>query len=154
MKGTFLILFLFCICQSGFAQPRMPITLKIIPGSRSNLSDSNAAKIDALVKSFVQARQGLLNQQYIPDSIPNAFTEKLPFPVYKGNNGKGFDLYESTMDNMPMLVPDKNNIADNDKMPGSMPNRLDNWYKVPEKPRSIPFNQYKMPPLAKPFPSW
>ena len=38
--------------------------------------------------------------------MPNAITTKPLPPVYKGNNGKGFDIYESKVDNMPMLVPD------------------------------------------------
>lgn len=40
------------------------------------------------------------------NGMPNMITVKPIPPVYKGNNAKGFDIYESPMDNMPILVPD------------------------------------------------
>lgn len=42
------------------------------------------------------------------DNMPNAFISAGP-PVYKGNNGNGFDLYQSPVDNMPLLMPDSSN---------------------------------------------
>jgi len=43
--------------------------------------------------------------------MPNAFTQKSLPPVYLGNNNMGFDIYESMVDNMPLLVPDSSNAA-------------------------------------------
>lgn len=46
-----------------------------------------------------------------PDNnIPNAVTNQpQPAFVYKGNNGGGFDIYQSTLDGMAVICPDKNN---------------------------------------------
>lgn len=70
-----------------------------------------------------------------PDRMPNAITKSIA-PVYKGNNGRGFDVYESTIDNMPILMPDSANRALL-QMPG----------------RQVPMRkplQLKILPLAKP----
>ncbi len=40
--------------------------------------------------------------------MPNVITNTLP-PIYKGNNKKGFDIYESSIDQMPILIPDSTN---------------------------------------------
>jgi len=46
------------------------------------------------------------------NGMPNAvITKPLP-PAYIGNNGKGFDMYESRVDNMGILKPD-NSFASN-----------------------------------------
>ena len=44
--------------------------------------------------------------------MPNAFqVNQLPNAIILGNNGQGFDSYALPIDNMPCLVPDKNNLA-------------------------------------------
>jgi hypothetical protein len=44
------------------------------------------------------------------NSIPNAIrNQQQPAFVFKGNNGGGFDIYQSTIDGMTVLRPDKNN---------------------------------------------
>jgi hypothetical protein len=49
------------------------------------------------------------------NGMPNAIQYAPLSPVYKGNNGKGFDIYGSRVDNMPVLMPDSTNR-------GGMPN--------------------------------
>lgn len=40
--------------------------------------------------------------------MPNGITNTWP-PIYKGNNHQDFDIYESTLDQMPILIPDSTN---------------------------------------------
>lgn len=72
---------------------------------------------DAQYKPMVKRVPSQLDTVMLPTypdrSIPNALQKndanrKL---IKKGNNGNGFDIYESTVDNMPVLVPDKENLA-------------------------------------------
>lgn len=51
------------------------------------------------------------------NGMPNAIQYAPLPPVYKGNNGKGFDIYGSRVDNMPLLIPDSTNR-------GGMPNAI------------------------------
>jgi hypothetical protein len=46
----------------------------------------------------------------INNNMPNAIRDTPP-PVYNGNNGQGFDVYRSQVDNMPILMPDSVNAA-------------------------------------------
>ena len=41
------------------------------------------------------------------DNMPNAIIRKSQPDVYVGNNGNGFDIYRSQIDNMPVAKPDK-----------------------------------------------
>jgi hypothetical protein len=43
------------------------------------------------------------------DSLPNVLKNLNLQLKYKSNNGQGFDIYESGLDGMPILMPDKNN---------------------------------------------
>jgi hypothetical protein len=44
------------------------------------------------------------------DNMPNAITKPSPLN-YVDNNGQGFDIYRSGVDNMPVLMPDSANRA-------------------------------------------
>lgn len=49
-------------------------------------------------------------QQAPGNQMPNAVRNQLqPSIIYKGNNGSGFDIYQSTLDGMAIISPDKNN---------------------------------------------
>ncbi len=65
--------------------------------------------------------------------MPNVLTPSLVLPYkspkYLGNNGKGFNIYESQVDNMPILVPDSTN---RNIMPGQK-NKLQH-YLIPKNP--------------------
>ncbi|MDE3254074.1 MAG: hypothetical protein KGO92_14835, partial [Bacteroidota bacterium] len=53
-----------------------------------------------------------LERNQLPkNGIPNKYTEKSLPPVYSHNNGKGFDVYGSVLDNMPMLMPDSGYVT-------------------------------------------
>ena len=57
-------------------------------------------------------------QRMVPrNGMPNLFIIKPDQPLYKGNNGKGSDIYESRIDKMPLLVPDSS-------FSSSMPNAI------------------------------
>lgn len=66
----------------------------------------------------------MLKSASISDSIffnkQPAATLKLFNPlIKKGNNGNGFDVYQSQLDHMSVLIPDKSNSAAN-KMPNAI----------------------------------
>lgn len=87
---------------------------------------------------------------YVPQryqsEMPNALNSK--DPAYKmqlkGNNGAGFDLYESATDNMPILVPDKSNTS---RMPVVITTpALNNMMRV--YPRELKPMTDTIPPVA------
>ncbi len=50
----------------------------------------------------------ILPKKRIPfDNMPNAIIHKTQPDIYVGNNGNGFDIYRSQIDNMPIAKPDK-----------------------------------------------
>lgn len=62
------------------------------------------------VKNDTTIIAGDTSMKKAPSQIANASVLRLPSPlVYKGNNGKGFDIYESGIDGMPVLMPDSAN---------------------------------------------
>lgn len=79
------------------------------PGFPNPPVDPNAKKHDSLA-----LLNSLSKRQSTVDRMPNAIAVQ-PFPspnnAYKGNNGDGFDMYESTIDKMPVLMPDSVNAA-------------------------------------------
>lgn len=64
-------------------------------------------------QSLLAQKSSLVIVQPAKDSIimPNALKGQNFGLKYQSNNGQGFDIYESGMDRMPVLVPDKNNMA-------------------------------------------
>jgi hypothetical protein len=58
-------------------------------------------------------KSSLVIVQSAKDSLimPNALKGQNFGLKYQSNNGQGFDIYQSGVDRMPVLVPDKNNMA-------------------------------------------
>ena len=125
-----------------------PLQFKV-PGTTKALPFPNdSAAVMQSLQDYLAYKKGQDKQQD-SDSIFNAFKGKLPMPRYKGNNGNGFDIYESTVDNMPLLVPDKNNDAMQPTGPSEKIPKLENWYKGAEQ---LPNYQYYRKPLpVKPY---
>ena len=91
---------LVCMVSTAFSQVRLNETIKPA-GPVSLLKDTT-------IKELLDYR----NKNLLPDNgMPNAIRTKPLPPVYLGNNNKGFDMYESRVDRMPMLVPDSINAA-------------------------------------------
>ena len=86
----------------------------LVVGSAISIDASAQNKSNISLK-FAGGDTVYVPQRYWPE-MPNTLNSK--DPAYKmqlkGNNGEGFDIYESAQDNMPILVPDKDNTA---KMP-------------------------------------
>lgn len=65
--------------------------------------------------TIIEKLKELLQKNGSPiDHMPNAISPLKPLSqqqVYKGNNGIGFDIYESKIDHMPVLMPDSANEA-------------------------------------------
>jgi hypothetical protein len=71
---------------------------------------TSAGNLTAFLKSFPDTI--VIGGESAPiDNMPNAISSKAIPPVYKGNNGRGFDIYESQLDGMPVLMPDSANKA-------------------------------------------
>lgn len=72
--------------------------------------------------------------------IPNVITVKPIPPVYQGNNQHGFDIYESPIDNMPIIRPDSG-------FQSAMPNPLARSQRTGDSiltaPRKIPDFLYR-----------
>jgi len=60
--------------------------------------------------------------------MPNAITIKQLPSVYLANNYKGFDIYESRVDKMRVLVPDSMNAA---SIPLTNPNDGNQYIQMP-----------------------
>ena len=100
MRILFSFLLIAGTAYTAFSQVKSETVSKPIVSS-TILQDTNTLKL-----------KDYLNKNQLPyNGMPNAFTQKSLPPVYLGNNDKGFDIYESKVDNMPMLVPDSSNAA-------------------------------------------
>lgn len=66
-----------------------------------------------MTQSAYAQKSSLVIVQPAKDSIimPNALKGQNFGLKYQSNNGQGFDIYQSGVDRMPVLVPDKNNMA-------------------------------------------
>ncbi|OYU55306.1 MAG: hypothetical protein CFE25_10180 [Chitinophagaceae bacterium BSSC1] len=64
-------------------------------------------------QSILAQKSSLVIVPSAKDSIimPNALKGQNFGLKYQSNNGQGFDIYESGIDRMPVLMPDKNNSA-------------------------------------------
>jgi hypothetical protein len=102
-----MVTFLLCLILSGttFSQMSYPPIATPMPFA-TNIQDT-----------ILQRRKMESQNNKMPyTGMPNSLTNTLP-PVYKGNNNRGFDLYESPLDQMPILIPDSTNVY-------KMPNKI------------------------------
>ncbi len=96
MRILLTLLLLGGMISSGFSQ----MNYKVI------VTPQNKSLTDTTIRRY----QDELRKKQVPDfGIPNAIKIKPQSDVYRGNNGQGFDIYDSPIDNMPILKPDKNN---------------------------------------------
>lgn len=91
--------------------------LLLISGTGSGIfgqSETNLSRPVIIGKNKVLAEDTVIQKwetnpkknQLPYNGMPNVILVKPIPPVYKGNNGKGFDIYEANPDRMPVLVPD------------------------------------------------
>lgn len=93
MRTLLTLLLLGSIFSSGFSQVSYSIVTS--PQTRS------------IPDTIIRRYQDELKKNRVPDfGIPNAILVKPSPPVYRGNNGQGFDIYDSPIDNMSILKPD------------------------------------------------
>jgi hypothetical protein len=108
---TLLTLLLIGMSTTVFAQQsRVWVAPSYLP--KGALKDSIKAKQfkeeqkkQAAILQLLQGKPAPIN-----NNMPNAIRDTPP-PVYNGNNGQGFDVYRSQVDNMPILMPDSLNAA-------------------------------------------
>jgi len=100
MKILLLLLLSFA-CGSLYAQYQVSPELRVIPKQKKlpklklNLGD--------------QYRLQYQFNQQLPNDIPNAINQQQVAylkPIFRNNNGNGFDVYESPLDSMPVVKPD------------------------------------------------
>lgn len=102
MRIAFICLFSL-VASFASAQMSYPPSIKVL-SVQPKKSDADTAR-PGINKSRLKAFQ-----QETENNIPNAFRkQQAPAFVYKGNNGSSFDLYQSTLDGMAVICPDKNN---------------------------------------------
>jgi hypothetical protein len=86
---------------------------KVIPDTA--VKKTLSSNLTGTLTGAMVARDTVFPKKLPYNGMPNAIQYAPLTPVYKGNNGKGFDIYGSRVDNMPMLIPDSTNR-------GGMPN--------------------------------
>lgn len=95
MRTLLTLLVLGGFTTAGFSQ----ISYKIVPDPQ------NSSIPDTVIQRFKDE----LKKNQVPNyGMPNAIQVKPQPNIYKGNNGQGFDIYESPIDNMAILKPDSN----------------------------------------------
>ncbi|WP_153795875.1 hypothetical protein [Foetidibacter luteolus] len=107
-----LFLLLAGLSLNAFAQKHNNIYLYPLPSPPAK-NKQFSAQTDSM-RAYKRKMQELY-RTYYPDTaykkneMPNAFTarqRRYLTPVYRYNNGKGLDVYESPLDNMPVVKPD------------------------------------------------
>ena len=113
---SFVCLILFCL--AGHSQYSFGRDGRIYDSNGRIISADTVAKLKQMSNPtgiLTPARDTLFPKKLPYNGMPNAIQYAPLPPVYMGNNGKGFDIYGSRIDNMPMLIPDSTNR-------GGMPN--------------------------------
>lgn len=127
MKNLLFALGLVMLCSGGFAQ----INATSIP----KLSVTEKRGVNPMIERCTPPLNKSFGNPLPYNGIPNTITVKPIPPVYKGNNQQGFDIYESSIDKMAILVPDSG-------FQSAMPNPLATAQKsrdsILTSPRSIP----------------
>ncbi len=78
-------------------------TVLVLNGSKVRITKANG--IDKII--YVQKNADSTNK----NNMPNALKGFHDAQSKVGNNGQGFDIHQSTVDNMPVLKPDAQNLA-------------------------------------------
>lgn len=123
---------LVSLSSGGFAQTNATGIPKLSFTGKSFLNPPTERDTFPLNKNF---------DRVLPyNGLPNKITVKPIPPIYKGNNQQGFDIYESQIDKMSILLPDSG-------FQSAMPNPLATAKKsrdsILTSPRSIPDFLYK-----------
>lgn len=95
----------------------LPIIIGMFAVSASQAQESTSRPVSVIQQTTDQdtgnlPRKPFLERNQLPkNGMPNKYNEKSIPPVYSHNNGKGFDVYGSALDNMPMLMPDSDYVT-------------------------------------------
>jgi len=132
MKNLLFAMGLIVLSSGGFAQTNATGISKLAVTGKSFLNQITEKDTFPLNKNF---------DKLLPyNGIPNKIMVKPIPPIYKGNNQQGFDIYESQIDKMSILVPDSG-------FQSAMPNPLATAKKSRDSilisPRRIPDFLYK-----------
>ncbi len=93
MKISFLVILFSAIISNGYAQN----------DGEKTAEEKKKALQDALQNRFMLESP---NRTIPNKTMPNG-VKIIPIkPIYKGQNSMGFDIYESPLDKMPILMPD------------------------------------------------
>ena len=93
MRKLLTLLLLGGITTAGFSQISYQLVTK----------PKNSSFPDTIIQRY---RDELRKNQVPNYGMPNALPVKPQPNIYKGNNGQGFDMYESPIDNMVIVKPD------------------------------------------------
>lgn len=102
-----LLLLLSCTCGSLYAQYQLGPELRIIPKQKKFPKPKLYFGNDLPGSNYLNQYQ--FNQQPL-NAMPNAINQQQVAylkPVFRNNNGNGFDVYESPLDSMPVIKPDE-----------------------------------------------
>lgn len=103
MRIAFICLFSL-VASFASAQMSYPPSIKVLSVQPKKTSADTASET-GINKLRLKAYQQAPGNQ-----MPNAVRNQLqPGFIYKGNNASGFNIYESTLDGMAIISPDKNN---------------------------------------------
>ncbi len=114
MRILLTILLLVLVIPAAFSQTSLG-TIQLAPSNTPFRDSTWLSPKTHLKKALPLPHAGsiLMDAIILPkkqnpfDNMPNAITRKIQPDVYVGNNGNGFDIYRSQMDNMPVAKPDK-----------------------------------------------
>jgi hypothetical protein len=150
-----LLILLFVATGLAVSAQNKPGSKLITPKPRFWMGDTSSPAYDAIMKKLTTAGNMTAFLRSFPDTIviggdavpidnmPNAITLKQAPPVYRGNNGRGFDIYESTLDGMPVLIPDSSNKA---SLNNGTVKKLQGVYQVPNsRIYMVPRNRNRNP---------
>ncbi|MES2005324.1 MAG: hypothetical protein V4450_12465 [Bacteroidota bacterium] len=102
MRTQLCMLLLASLGSSAFAQTKTIPNVVVVGGNEF---------IIPLVNQDTIRLKDRFKQRIPNNNMPNVLQLALAPPVYQGNNGKGFDIYKSTVDNMPILMNDSSFVS-------------------------------------------
>jgi hypothetical protein len=107
------IILLLLIVSNLHAQTTTPTTAQKLKASIDTVLALNGSKVritkaDGIDKIiYVQKNSDSTNKSNMPNALKGFHDAQQKV----GNNGKGFDVYQSSVDNMPVLKPDAQNLG-------------------------------------------